>query len=71
MNSQLLLPLCSDDVIEALVMIACGENGSSQTKHFYRESLRNLVRLAKAEYAREADMELRYLPIIYSEGRLH
>ncbi|HJW56122.1 MAG TPA: hypothetical protein VJ577_12675, partial [Burkholderiaceae bacterium] len=68
---QLLLPLCSDDVIEALVMVACGENGSSQTKHFYRESLRNLVRLAKVEYAREADMELRYLPIIYSEGRLH
>lgn len=71
MNSQLLLPVCSDDVIEALVMVACGENGSSQTRHFYRESLRNLVRLAKMEHAKEADMETYYFPTEFIEGKLH
>jgi hypothetical protein len=49
----------SDEVIEALVMLNCGEHGSSREKFLFRESLRNLVRLAKAEEA-EAMMMAMY-----------
>lgn len=47
----------SDDVIEALVHVAFGETASVQAKHIYRESLRNLVRLAKAERTQEMKID--------------
>lgn len=53
-------PCCSDDVIEALVLVACGENASDQEKHLYRESLRNLVRLAKSERMQELLVSFEY-----------
>ncbi len=53
MESHMLSSRRSDDVIEALVHVACGETASVQVKHIYRESLRNLVRLAKAESTQE------------------
>jgi hypothetical protein len=39
----------SDDLIEVMVMVNCGDTASAQARHIYRESLRSLVRLAKAE----------------------
>lgn len=39
-------------------MISCGESASSQTRHFYRESLRSLVRLAKVEHGAELRFKL-------------
>jgi hypothetical protein len=41
--------LSSDDIIETLVTLHCGQDSSLRDKHIFRESLRNLVRLAKAE----------------------
>ncbi len=57
MESHMLSPHRSDDVIEALVHVACGETASVQVKHIYRESLRNLVRLAKAERTQEMKID--------------
>jgi hypothetical protein len=39
----------SDDVIEAMVDAICGYQGSEHDRNVYREALRGLVRLAKAE----------------------
>lgn len=44
---------CSDEVIEAVIRAACGENASARVRYFYRESLRNLVRIAKLERTAE------------------
>jgi hypothetical protein len=49
MNSRISLPTCIDEVIEALVCASCGDAASAHEKYVYRESLRNLVRLARAE----------------------
>jgi hypothetical protein len=54
----MLLPLHSDEVIEALVMMNCGESASAQARHLYRESLRSLVRLAKVEHGAELRFKL-------------
>ncbi len=54
----MLLTLRSDEVIEAMVMITCGESASAQARHFYRESLRSLVRLAKVEHGAELRFKL-------------
>ena len=51
-------PLRSDEVIEALVMINCGDSASAQARHLYRESLRSLVRLAKVEHGAELRFKL-------------
>jgi hypothetical protein len=64
-------PRCSDDVIEALVLVACGETASVQAKHIYRESLRNLVRLAKAERTQEMKLDASLLSANYNERMLH
>lgn len=71
MDSHLSSPVCSDEVIEALVVVACGHTASVQAKHIYRESLRNLVRLAKAEQTQETKLGLHRLPNDYGEGLLH
>lgn len=44
-------PLTSDDLIEALVKLHCGDDNSARMKYLLRESLRNLVRLARIEEA--------------------
>ena len=50
--------LNSDDVIENLVDLTCGETATAKDRHVYRESLRNLVRLAKVEQKQQIRMEL-------------
>ena len=50
--------LNSDDVIENLVDLTCGETATTKDRHVYRESLRNLVRLAKVEQKQQIRMEL-------------
>jgi hypothetical protein len=64
-------PRCSDDVIEALVLVAFGETASDRAKHIYRESLRNLVRLAKAERTQEMQIDLAHLHAEQDEHILH
>ncbi len=54
----MVLPLRSDEIIEAMVMINCGESASVQTRHIFRESLRSLVRLAKLEHGAELRFKL-------------
>jgi hypothetical protein len=66
MESDMPVLRCSDDVIEALVIVACGEAASDKTKFLYRESLRNLVRLAKAERTRE--IQLNFTPAVDSQA---
>lgn len=41
--------LDTDQVIEALIAATVGEEITARQKHIYRENLRSLVRLAKAE----------------------
>lgn len=53
-------PARTDDVIEAIVQTLCGDMSSAHIRHIYRESLRNLVRLAKAEQLQ--DMLIRANP---------
>lgn len=43
----------SDQVIEDLIAATLGPDASAREKHMYRESLRGLVRLAKAEQVLE------------------
>ncbi len=62
---------CSDDVIEALVILNCGQHGSMREKHVLRESLRNLVRLAKVEEAEALRLGIYPLPIMHGESVLH
>ena len=45
------LETCSDEVIEAVISAAVGENASARVRYFYRESLRNLVRIAEQSKA--------------------
>ncbi|HEX2529866.1 MAG TPA: hypothetical protein VHK70_00165 [Burkholderiaceae bacterium] len=71
MDTQLPLPLCSDDIVEALVVAACGNSATAQQKHLYRESLRSLVRLAKAEQTQEMEMGFRTLEPVCGEDVLH
>lgn len=47
------LEICSDEVIEAVISAAVGENASARMRYLYRESLRNLVRIAKLEHTAE------------------
>ena len=54
----MLVPLHSEDVIDALVIMNCGDFATAQARHVYRESLRNLVRLAKAESNAELRLNL-------------
>lgn len=53
MSSPFPAPVSTDAVIDAIVQSLCGDCSSAQTTYIFRESLRNLVRLAKAEQARE------------------
>lgn len=41
--------LDTDQVIEALIAATVGEEVTARQRHIYRENLRSLVRLAKAE----------------------
>ncbi|MFC3108946.1 hypothetical protein ACFQAT_09995 [Undibacterium arcticum] len=63
--------LKSDDVIENLVQLVCGETASAQDRHVYRESLRNLVRLAKAEQKQEIRMDRHQINAVRESDVLH
>ena len=47
----------TEQVIEEILAATCTTNTNIKEKHFYRESLRNLVRLAKAEQLLEMRMD--------------
>jgi hypothetical protein len=45
--------LNTDEVINNMVDAVCGQGATARERHMYRETLRNLVRLAKAEQMAE------------------
>jgi hypothetical protein len=51
----------SDDVIESLISATLGEQAGARERHLYRESLRSLVRLAKAEQVVEIKASVKRL----------
>ncbi|MFC7516606.1 hypothetical protein ACFQUU_16475 [Herbaspirillum sp. GCM10030257] len=51
----------SDEVIESLISATLGEQAGARERHLYRESLRNLVRLAKAEQVVEIKASVKRL----------
>ena len=53
--------LDTDDVIENLINAMLGEEASARQRHLFRESLYNLVRLAKAEQVVEIKANVRRL----------
>ena len=63
--------LRSDDLIDALVIMNCGDAASAQARHIYRESLRSLVRLAKAERNAELRLTLTHMPARSQSGLRH
>jgi hypothetical protein len=71
MNPSLSLPASTDDVIEAIIRATVAHAPSPQAEHLYRESLRNLVRLAKAEHACEVRMQSNCAEPVYPEHIVH
>jgi hypothetical protein len=53
--------LDTDDVIENLITATLSEDATSRQRHMFRESLRSLVRLAKAEQVVEIKTNVRRL----------
>jgi len=51
----------TDAVIETLVTVTLGDNAGARERHVYRESLRSLVRMAKAEQVMEIKDSVRKL----------
>lgn len=51
----------TDAVIESLIAAALGNHAGARERHMYRESLRGLVRLAKAEQVMEIKDSVRKL----------
>lgn len=51
----------TDAVIESLITVTLGEKARARERHAYRESLRGLVRLAKAEQVMEIKDSVRKL----------
>jgi len=63
--------LNTDDVIENLVELTCGETATVQDRHIYRESLRNLVRLAKVEQKHQISMGMHHINAVHVSDVLH
>lgn len=61
----------TDEVIEDLIDVSCGEQGSTRERYLYREALRSLVRLAKAEQMYEMRADLRLLLEVPEDVVLH
>ncbi|MGH8807857.1 MAG: hypothetical protein ACREX0_08265 [Noviherbaspirillum sp.] len=53
--------LATDDVIEDLIVATLGADASAREQHIHRESLRGLVRLAKAEQMMEIKLNVERL----------
>ena len=53
--------LDTDDVIENLITATMGEDVTARERHMFRESLRGLVRLAKAEQVVEIKANVKKL----------
>ncbi len=60
--------LNTDEVINNMVSAVCGQGATSRERHMYRETLRNLVRLAKAEQMAEMRANVEKLTS-FSEAR--
>jgi hypothetical protein len=61
----------SEEMIEDLVNLHCGESANARTRHVYREALRSLVRLAKAEQMFEMKSDIRMLIHAPTDTMLH
>jgi hypothetical protein len=53
--------LDTDSVIESLIAATLGDDATSRQRHIFRENLRGLVRLAKAEQVVEIKANVRRL----------
>lgn len=53
--------LDTDEIIEQLLAATLGDGASAREQHIYRENLRNLVRLAKAEQVMEIKANVKKL----------
>ncbi|HTN67077.1 MAG TPA: hypothetical protein VL051_12945 [Burkholderiaceae bacterium] len=61
----------TEEMIEDLVNVTCGEQASARERHVYREALRSLVRLAKAEQMFELKSDVQTLMNTSAEIILH
>ena len=58
----------TEDLIETIVDLSCSEAASLQARHWRREILRNLVRLAKAEQSAEQPFSTQlHIPMLENE----
>lgn len=51
----------TDEIIEKMTSAHCGAQASQRERHLYREALRSLVRLAKAEQMLEMKSDVQLL----------
>lgn len=61
----------TEEMIEDLVNVTCGEQASARERHVYREALRSLVRLAKAEQMFEMKSDIQMLMTAPVDAVLH
>ena len=61
----------TEEMIEDMVNVTCGEQASAREKHVYREALRSLVRLAKAEQLFEMKSDVQILTNLPAHVVLH
>lgn len=61
----------TDEMIADLVDLTCGEQAGARERHLYREALRSLVRLAKAEQMFEMKSDIQMLLPAPADTVLH
>lgn len=61
----------TEEMIAELVSVTCGENASARETHTFREALRSLVRLAKAEQMYEMKSDIQSLTAAPADVILH
>jgi hypothetical protein len=61
----------TEEMIAELVSVTCGEDASVREMHTFREALRSLVRLAKAEQMCEMKTDIRSLTAAPTDVILH
>jgi hypothetical protein len=61
----------TEEMIAELVSVTCGEDASVRETHTFREALRSLVRLAKAEQMCEMKTDIQSLTAAPTDVILH
>ncbi|OGT00256.1 MAG: hypothetical protein A3K04_01410 [Gallionellales bacterium RBG_16_56_9] len=61
----------TEEMIEDLVNVSCGQHASARERHVYREALRSLVRLAKAEQMFDMKSDIQTLVGAPTDTLLH